>query len=247
MLRTIVAISALLVACADQETVGEPGPVGPQGDPGLQGEQGAPGPQGNIGLQGSIGATGVQGPQGPQGDPGPQGNIGPQGPQGLQGPVGAQGATGPQGPAGVDGIDGNNIIAWKNGMSIGYPVMIEKGGGFGLGFYAHRDPPPGNFPEGFVVARTGLMGMVYSGANCTGATYVTTESVGFTYSNTLYKVGLFPTLWDITEDAASTRQTFSRSQGSSDCANSIVTHSVVAVSQTPYILDVSGTLTMVSD
>lgn len=130
MLKTHLAVMALLLLAGCGAEPGTQGPAGPKGDPGVTGPAGETtivtagtgGGAATVGTGGSTGAggstttcscvdgkPGVAGPTGPVGATGPRGDTGPSGSNGTNGSVGpmglvgATGATGVTGPAGTDG------------------------------------------------------------------------------------------------------------------------------------------------
>lgn len=253
-MRTLlpIIIAMFMAACAGEGTTTSPdgegmtgltGPVGPAGEQGPKGDIGPTGPVGQSGPEGSTGlngGTGEQGPQGLQGTAGAQGQQGAAGLSGATGPrglTGAQGATGANGPQGIPGSTSALTIYDATGTPMGYPITIDYGDGKSdPAFYAHRETPPADFPEGFIVVPRRISYVAYEGSNCTGQTWADAREIGFTYP-ALYKNNLTEDWVLSTAGPSQTRSIRSHSiQGG--CFNTSTVSTVVEVNPTTWNLTI---------
>jgi len=212
LLPIIIAIT--MAACAGEGTTTSPqgegmtgltGPEGPAGEQGPQGDIGPAGPAGQSGAKGDTGLNGVtgeQGPQGLQGNAGAQGQQGATGLTGATGPRGLAGAQGATGATGAQGIQGNPTaltIYDATGTPMGYPITIDDPqGGARVAIYAHRETPPADFPEGYIVVPETISSIFFTGSGCTGNAYADSRYIGRTYA-ALYKTQISDDWWEVTD------------------------------------------------
>ena len=252
LLITIAIVFAGCTAEGDEGLNGEMGLVGNDGTDGLQGPQGDKGDKGDPGVDGQQGVAGQDGVDGLRGATGVQGETGPQGAPGApgsQGATGATGATGNQGGVGPAGIDGAQVVLFSpSGTRLGYPMMIDRGSGMDIAFYAGYPNAvnlPASYPLGFIVARKSINTLTFSGSNCTGQAYASSSEVGTVFKDVLSSLQGEDELWRAS-GGASTKSHASMRFGNSACQPSSGSRNSVKMYPTQYSIEKFGAWEAVS-
>lgn len=109
--------------------------------------------------------------------------------------------------------------------------------------YAHRDLPPSNFPEGFIVVPDKAPAIYFSQQNCAGTAYMQRSGcVGkIRFSRLLHPAPWSAVeLWSQTSASTSTITAASRRDSGGTCVNSGATVTGYPVQVSAYQLDVTS-------